>query len=150
MNMLKKDKTELGGLGKILARHGGILVVLILFVLLFSVTTNTFLKGANIILIIRQASTSCLTAFGITLVLIAGSIDLSIGSVAALSGIVAGLLLTECKAPIFAAILAACLVGLLSGLVSGLIITKIGIPPFITTLGVSYICRGAAYLLSGG
>ncbi|MDO4343180.1 MAG: ABC transporter permease [Eubacteriales bacterium] len=150
MNMLKKDKTETGVLGKIFAGHGGILAVLILFILLFSTTTATFLKGPNIILIIRQASTSCLTAFGITLVLIAGSIDLSIGSVGALAGIVAGLLLTEAEAPVSAAVLAAVMTGLLAGMVSGLIITRIGIPAFITTLGVSYICRGAAYLLSGG
>lgn len=150
MSMLKKDKTEASGIGRLLARHGGILAVLLIFVFLFSVTTTTFLKGPNIVLIIRQASTSCLMAFGMTVVLIAGSIDLSIGAVGALSGIVAGLLLTEGKMPVLVAVAAACLVGLIAGLANGLIITKIGIPPFIATLGISYICRGAAYLLSGG
>lgn len=135
---------------KAFSTYGGILIVLFLFILLFALTTNTFFRKDNLILILRQAAISCLTAFGVTIVLIAGSIDLSVGSVYGISGIIAGMLFVRMHAPIWLLFVVAIALGALIGLFNGLVVTKTSIPAFIATLGVSYICRGAAYLISGG
>lgn len=136
--------------GSIMSGYGGILLVLLVFVLLFSLGTDTFFKASNIILVIRQASIACLMAFGVTFVLIAGSINLGVGSVYGISGICTAMLIIKEGLPIWAGMLGAVAVGLFCGLFCGLIIVKTNIPAFIATLGVSYILRGATYLLSGG
>ncbi len=141
---------ESGMINKIFSGYGGVLLVLLAFVLLFSLGTTTFFKPDNLVLVIRQASIACLMAFGVTFVLIAGSINLGIGGVYGISGICTSMVIIKMGLPIWLGVLAAIAIGLLCGLFCGFVVTKTEIPAFIATLGVSYILRGAAYLVSGG
>lgn len=147
--MMKKVKEE-NFVSRLISSYGGILLVLLVFVLLFSFGTDTFFKPSNLLLVIRQASIACLMAFGATFVLIAGSINLGIGGVYGISGICTAMAIIKGGAPIWTGLLLAVVIGLACGLFCGLIVTKTDIPAFIATLGVSYILRGAAYLVSGG
>ena len=146
--MMKSNKKSF--MNSIMSGYGGILLVLLVFVLLFSLGTDTFFKPNNIILVIRQASIACLMAFGVTFVLIAGSINLGVGSVYGISGICTAMLIINEGLPIWVGIAGAVVIGLLCGLFCGIITVKTNIPAFIATLGVSYILRGATYLISGG
>lgn len=150
--MMKKNSTikEESIKNRIFSGYGGVLLVLLVFILLFSLGTDTFFKKDNLILIIRQASIACLMAFGVTFVLISGSINLGIGGVYGISGICTAMMVVKMGFPIWAGILTAIVIGLLCGLFCGIVVTKTEIPAFIATLGVSYILRGAAYLVSGG
>jgi ribose/xylose/arabinose/galactoside ABC-type transport system permease subunit len=88
-------------------------------------------------------------AVGQILVILTAGIDLSVGSVAALSAVVASLLMTDGGWPVPAAVAAGCLTGLGCGAVNGLLVTRGRIPPFIVTLGMMMVARGAAMLLAG-
>jgi ribose transport system permease protein len=149
-NKTKNQNDFLKWIKKFFSVNGGILIVLILFVILFAVTKKTFFRKNNLILIMRQASTNCLLSFGMTIVMIAGSIDLSVGSIYGVCGMLAGVMLNKYGVPIPFLFAGAALCSLLFGLLNGFIVTKTSIPPFIATLGVSYISRGMAYLISGG
>ncbi|MBR3126356.1 MAG: hypothetical protein IKF42_13170, partial [Mogibacterium sp.] len=88
MNKLKNSNSKLASA---MGRYGGILIVLALFFLAYALFTETFLTVNNMILILRQAATSLLMAFGLTIVFAAGSFDQSLGSVFGLTGMLAGL-----------------------------------------------------------
>lgn len=138
------------------------LIFLLLLVLFFSLLKPEFLAPLNVFNILRQASINGLIAVGMTFVILTGGIDLSVGSVLALSGIVAaavykggtGLLDTSAGqtsgAGIAGAILAACIVGIACGLVQGLAITRLKLPPFIVTLGGLSAWRGLTLLIGNG
>lgn len=135
---------------KLFSGYGGVLIVLVLFFLFFTFSTKNFFKVDNLILVLRQASTSCLTAFGITLVLLVGSIDLSVGAVYGFAAMLASMSIVNNGAPVWTGVLIAAVVGAAVGLLNGTIITKTSIPAFIGTLAVQYACRGLTYIISGG
>jgi erythritol transport system permease protein len=130
------------------------MLVLLALVLLFSVLTPSFLTTNNLSILAKHIATSALLAVGMTFVVLTAGIDLSVGSVAGLSGMVAGGLLTVGlyghPASTLVAVLAALLVSCIVGLLNGAMITRLGVAPFIATLGTLYIARGAALLLSNG
>lgn len=112
-----------------------------------SVTSPFFLKVNNILNLMDQSVVIGVAAIGQTLVILKAGIDLSTGSVLALSGIVFGLALSAVGIPL--AIVAALGVGILCGLLNGLFVAKGGIAPFVVTLGMMAIARSQAYVLSG-
>lgn len=136
------------------------LVALVALVILFSILAPSFLTANNLSILTRHVAINALLAIGTTFVVIGGGIDLSVGSVAGFSGMVAGALITRgilisgmahpwypgVSAVIFVALAA----GALVGAVNGILVAWLRIAPFITTLGTLYIARGAAMLLSGG
>jgi erythritol transport system permease protein len=132
--------------------------ILILLLVLFSVLAPSFLTLNNLSILAKHVAISALLAVGMTFVVLAGGIDLSVGSVAGLGGIVAGLLLTQgitfggtAHFPTVPVVmLAALLVCLAVGALNGFLVAKAGVAPFIATLGTLYIARGAALLLSNG
>jgi ribose/xylose/arabinose/galactoside ABC-type transport system permease subunit len=141
----------------------GAFIFLILLVVIFSLLKpNSFPTPLNLFNIARQASISGLVAIGMTFVILTGGIDLSIGSLLALAGIVAaavykggtGLLDTTAGETsgvgVGGAILVACLVGLIGGLIQGGLIVKLKVPPFIVTLGGMSIFRGLTLLVGNG
>ena len=132
-----------------LKRYSGILVVLVVFFIVNSVFTDTFLSTDNIILVARQTATSCMLGFGLTIVLASGSFDLSLGAVYGLCGVLSGL---WCLAgwPIWINIPVVILIAMAFGFVNGIVITKTLVPAFIATLGTQYISTGISYLISGG
>lgn len=127
----------------------GILPILVLIGILFSFLSPNFLTAGNIVNILRQASINIVLATGMTFVILTGGIDLSVGSILAVSAVVA-VLVSLIPALGWAAVPAALLTGLLLGLANGALITFLDVPPFIVTLGSLTALRGTAYLVANG
>ncbi|MDZ8031718.1 MULTISPECIES: ABC transporter permease subunit [unclassified Nostoc] len=127
----------------------GILPILVIICILFTFLSPNFLTGANIVNILRQASINIVLATGMTFVILTGGIDLSVGSILAVSAVVA-LLVSLLPALSWAAVPAALLAGLLLGLLNGALITFLDVPPFIVTLGSLTALRGVAFLIAKG
>ncbi|RFS17367.1 ABC transporter permease [Emticicia sp. C21] len=134
---------------KNLKQYGILIAFLVVCVTLSSISPQ-FLTFSNWLIIFTQVSINALLAFGVTFVIITGGIDLSIGSVVAVSGVAAALLARQDSYPVIVPILGGLFVGLLFGLLNGLLITKSKIAPFIVTLGVMTIGRGLALIISKG
>jgi len=126
------------------------LVVLVLLVIIFSALTPVFFTANNLAILTKHVALSAILAIGTTFAILTGGIDLSLGSVAGLSGMVAGLIITNYHLGAFAATIAAIIVALLVGLLNGVLVVRAGVAPFIATLGTLYMARGAALLLSSG
>lgn len=126
----------------------------------FSVMAPNFVSSANFLIMFKHIAITAILAVGMSFVILTGGIDLSVGSIAGLSGMVAGaLILNGIVVPplgvviypsVWAAASIALGLGLAVGLINGLLITRLGVAPFIATLGMLYVARGAALLLSGG
>ncbi|MDZ7955441.1 ABC transporter permease subunit [Nostoc sp. DedQUE09] len=127
----------------------GILPILVIICILFAFLSPNFLTGGNIVNILRQASINIVLATGMTFVILTGGIDLSVGSILAVSAVVA-LLVSLLPALSWAAVPAALLAGLLLGLLNGALITFLDVPPFIVTLGSLTALRGVAFLVAKG
>ena len=108
-----------------------------------------FLSAGNLAGVARQTAVITIIALGMTVVMVSGGIDLSVGSVLALSG-VAGALLMAAGAPPYAGVLGALAAGAACGLANGAAVAALRIPPFIVTLGAMGIYRGAALLATDG
>lgn len=129
---------------KIVKNYGGVLLALAVLVILFSFLSPHFLNTNNLLTILSQVSIIAIMAFGMTFVLMIGEIDLSVGSIAALSGLFLGLMLSfGLSGPI--AILVALIVGALAGGANGLISARWRIPTFIVTVATMGIFRGIGY-----
>jgi len=132
--------------------------ILIALLVLFSALAPSFLTVNNLAILAKHVAISALLAIGMTFVVLAGGIDLSVGSVAGLGGIVAGLLLTQGVTfggathypPVPVVIVFALLVCVAVGALNGFLVARAAVAPFIATLGTLYIARGAALLLSNG
>ena len=121
--------------------------VLILLLIAFSLLNGNFVRTNNLITILQQSSHVAILAYAETLVIITGGIDLSLGSILGLSGVVVGKLLLA-GAPIPLAVLGALTVGGLCGLLNGFLVAKAKLVPFIATLGMQNIARGVAYVVT--
>ena len=113
------------------------------------ILTPHFLTVSNLLNIAEQTSINAIVAVGMTFVILSGGIDLSVGSIVALSGVVLGTALQGGQ-PMPVALLLALAVGLACGLGNGALISWGGLPPFIVTLGTMSIARGAALLFTEG
>ena len=135
MNLIKKYGTLIGFLG---------------IIIFFTINLpNTFLTANNLINISQQISMLAVVAFTMTIVMVMNDFDLSVGSMASLSGIVAAVLFSM-GYPIWIGIIAALLVGIIGGLFNGFLVSIIGILPFVATLGTLTMFSGFAFLVSGG
>jgi ribose transport system permease protein len=135
-------RERLSGVISQLAAAGALIVV---FVFL-SIASPVFLSADNLYNIGVQTSYTAVIAIGITLVIITAGIDLSVGSVAALSGVVGVVLMAKAGVPVVLAILGGILVGAACGLVNGLLVSVAGLNPFIATLGMLSVARGMVYI----
>jgi ribose transport system permease protein len=124
------------------------LFVLIGLVVLFGIASPHFLTTDNLLNVMQQSAINAILGIGLTFVIISAGIDLSVGSILALCGLVVADLLVAGQSN-FVAIAAGLLVGLACGAANGLITTLGRIPPFITTLGMMLIARSAAKIYSG-
>ncbi len=130
-------------------RQLGTLLGLLGLILIFWIMTPYFLTPSNLLNIARQTSINAIIAIGLTFVIIAGGIDLSVGSMLAFAGVVtAGAL--NLGIPILGSMIIGISVGFLCGAVNGVLIAWGHLPPFIATLGMMSIARGAALLFTGG
>ncbi len=126
------------------------LLVMCIFLVIFPTTRTTFLTPKNVFNILRQNASNLFLATGMTMVIILGGIELSVGSVIALSGVVAAGCVINFGLPEVVGFLAAIAVGALVGMFNGLVICKTDIPPFIVTLASMNITKGIALVLTGG
>ncbi len=137
----------IGGLSS--ARQFGTLIGLLLLSAVLWVLTPHFFTVGNLLNVAQQTSINAIVAVGMTYVILSGGIDLSVGSMVALSGVVLGTLL-QADQPLPIALLGALGVGTICGLLNGVLITWGGLPPFIVTLGMMSIARGAALVFTEG
>lgn len=128
----------------------GILGAFLVFFTFLSIMSEHFLTSGNMINVLRQVTTNANLAVGVMLCIVIGGIDLSVGSVMALSGVITVDLIVNSGLPMPLAIAFGILSGVLAGACSGCIIAYTNMPPFIVTLAMQNICRGAAYLIAGG
>ena len=124
-------------------QYGGLLIALALLTLVFSLQTDSFFQISTARLIANQIPELTLLAVGMTLVLIIGQIDLSVGSVMALAGAVLGLLMARHDWSLAAAMVAALATAAACGSVTGAISIWFRIPSFIVSLGMLQVARGA-------
>ena len=129
-------------------REAGIGIALLLLIAIFSASAPHFTDESNITNILTQITINLIMATGMTFVIMIGGIDLSVGSVMALSAMVAGLVLKAETLPVPVAIVAAALtsvaVGMVCGFINGFVASFWGVPSFIVTLGMLNIARGGA------
>ena len=133
----------------LLHRFGLLLVILIVGIAL-SLLTDTFLSVANFTNVARQISINGILAVGVTFVLLTAGVDLSLGSVVALSGVACATFAHPGDHSVFVPIAVGLLTGAACGLVNGVLVTRGGVAPFIVTLGMMTIARGLALIVSGG
>jgi ribose/xylose/arabinose/galactoside ABC-type transport system permease subunit len=129
-------------------RYGTVLGLVFLSAVLWALTPH-FLTVSNLLNIAQQTSINAIVAAGMTFVIISGGIDLSVGSIVALSGVALGTAL-QAGQPGIVAVVAAVAVGIASGLVNGLLVSFGRLPPFIATLGMMSVARGSALVLTEG
>jgi ribose transport system permease protein len=134
---------------KISWRDMGTVAGLIIMVVVFASMSDIFLTQRNIINILQQSSINACIAIGMTLVIISGGIDLSVGPVAALAAVISASLLMA-GFPVPLVLLSALLVGLSCGFVNGALIAYGGLQPFIVTLGTLSLFRALALIYTGG
>ena len=125
----------------------------------FAFSAPNFLSVATMVIMSKHAALNAILAIGMTFVIITGGIDLSVGSIVGLSGMVAGWLMLHwidlglgwsIQFNTFEICLIVCVVGVFVGTINGLLITRLNVAPFIATLGTLYVARGAALLSSNG
>lgn len=124
------------------------LVAIVFLLVLFSILSPTFLQASTFVTILRESSVLLVVAVGMTLVIIQGSIDLSVGATVSLAGLVAASVTKEANA--FVAVIAALAVGLVVGLINGLIFAYGKVPSFLVTLGMSMVVGGIGTWLVNG
>ncbi len=135
-------------------------IALILLIVFFSFATPTFMRLESIIIMAKHISINAILAIGMTFVIVGGGIDLSVGSIVGLCGMVAGLLIDQglilpwfgvvVYFRVWLIIVIALLAGVLVGAINGWVITKWNVAPFIATLGTLYAARGLALLSNNG
>jgi len=134
-------------------------IALIAVVAFFSAAAPNFLSTANLVIMSEHVALNAFLAIGMTFVIVTGGIDLSVGSIVGLCGMVAGWLVLNGVALPFGytvffntgeIVLLTLGVGVLVGVVNGLLVTRLNVAPFIATLGTLYVARGLALLSSGG
>jgi ribose transport system permease protein len=129
-------------------RYGTVLGLVFLSAVLWALTPH-FLTVSNLLNIAQQTSINAIVAAGMTFVIISGGIDLSVGSIVALSGVALGSLL-QANQPAAVAVAGAVVTGVGCGLLNGLLVSVGRLPPFIATLGMMSVARGAALVLTEG
>lgn len=131
-------------------RVAGIATGLVALVILFSILSDAFLSVNNLLNITRQVSIMAILSVGMTITIISGGIDLSVGSIIAFVGVVVAGALTSWSLPIWLAILVGIAAGAAIGGVNGGLIAFAGVPPFIATLGTMTAFRGLTYVYTDG
>lgn len=131
-------------------RNLGILMAFFIMFTFLSLSTPNFLTAGNWINIFRQVTTNTIISIGLMMAIIISGIDLTVGSTIALSGCVTVKAIVGFGLPLVPSVLLGCLVGGISGLITGCIIAYTNMPPFVVTLAMQNVGRGAAYLVANG
>lgn len=143
--ILGMDQNELN----LFTRRYGIAVVMAVMIILLAIVSPTFRTSGNIISILLQVSINGILALGMVFVITSGGIDLTIGSQLAVTSVIVGTVLTA-TGSIPLAIILAVTTTTVFGLINGYLIAKFDMFPFVVTLAMQLVIRGAAYIISGG
>lgn len=139
------------GFQRILAtKEMGVLLALIVLTILMSFLSPYFFTSQNIFNLLRSISTIGIMSIGMTMIIVTGGIDLSVGSMLAAGAMFTARLMSYYGVDPWVSVLCGTGLGVLMGMTNGLIITKVKINPFITTLGMLSVARGITYLLATG
>jgi ribose transport system permease protein len=125
-------------------------IVFVCIFIFLSIASPSFLTMQNLMGLLRQVSLLCIAAVGVTFLMIAGGIDLSIGSANAVTGVICALVVTRLGLPTPVGVMVGILTGGLIGLVNGILVTRVNLPPMLATLGMMAVLRGTAFLITGG
>ncbi len=145
-------------LGQILL-EGRAFIALALIIIIFASLSENYLTVSNLIIMTKHVAINALLALGVLMTILSGGIDLSVGSIVALSGIIAGYTLQGIVIPgttavaypaVWVVVVLAVAAGALVGLINGVLVTRFSVAPFIATLGMLYVARGAALLIADG
>ena len=126
----------------------GVVFILVIEFLIFSLASKSFLTLGNILSVGRQMSFTGIAAIGMTLVMLTGGIDISVGSMLAMAGVLCAKLSADVGLPLWIAVVITLLIGALFGLINGAAVTRLHIPALIATLATQTILKGIAYLLT--
>lgn len=132
------------------ARKLASVFILLGLILFFSAASRAFWSASNIVTVLRQISLLGVTSLGLMCVLLSGCVDLSIGAQMSFTGILFAIFLAILDMPLVPALLLSILAGALTGYLNGLIVTRLGIPSLLSTLAVTSVLNGLAYILCGG
>lgn len=121
---------------------------LIVLVVFFSLASPNFLQTTNILAVLQATSVNGVLAIAVTMIIITGGIDLSIGTLMTFTAVTAGVVLTNWGMPLPFGVIAAIGMGALCGLISGTLVTRMRIPPFIATLGMMLILKGLSLVVA--
>ncbi len=146
---LRAVKRFLAGLG-LRSSDFGLVLALVGLTVVLSILREQFWTGPNLINVVRQISLNGILAVGVTYVLLTGGVDLSLGSLVALTGVTAANFAHPGDWPVVVPILVGILTGTACGAVNGLVVTRGRVAPFIVTLGMMTVARGLALLISHG
>ena len=141
------DKKTRFSFGNLYSKYGVFLILIIEFVI-FSVANSSFLTPSNILSVGRQMSFTGIAAIGMTLVMLTGGIDISVGSMLAMAGVLCAKLSADLGMPLWVAVIFTLLLGALFGLINGVSVTRFHIPALIATLATQTILKGIAYLIT--
>lgn len=128
----------------------GPLIALVLLCLVMSLLSKNFLKPLNLLNILQQVSIVSILAAGMTFVILTAGIDLSVGSIVAFTGLIAATLMKNYAYAPWLAVCLGLLTGSVLGFINGVLISYVKLPPFIATLGMMSIARGAAFTITSG
>lgn len=126
----------------------GVFFILVIEFVIFSLASKSFLTLGNILSVGRQMSFTGIAAIGMTLVMLTGGIDISVGSMLAMAGVLCAKLSADVGLPLWIAVVITLLIGALFGLINGAAVTWLHIPALIATLATQTILKGIAYLLT--
>lgn len=135
---------------KYLRNNMGIIIGLLTLVIILSIASPYFLTKINFTNVLRQVTSNALLAFAITFCLIIGCMDLTIGSQVGLSGVLVAYCMVNLNFGFIPSMFVALAVGTGCGFINGFIVSRTQIPPYIVTLAMQNVLRGAAYLIAGG
>lgn len=131
-------------------RKYGILLVLVVMWVLLAAVSPTFRTATNVVNILRQVSVNGIIAIGMTFVIMTGGIDLTVGSLVAVSGVISGSILVANPGNVAFAVVAGIVTCALFGAMNGFFVAYMNVPPFVATLAGMTIARGFAYVYSDG
>lgn len=126
-----------------------IVAILIVLMVVFSIMSPDFLRYKNLMNVVRQVSMTIIAGSAVTILMIAGYMDLSVGSIIAFSGVICAEAAVR-GVPMFFSVLIGMAFGALIGLINGLIVVKLKVTAVIATMGTMYVARGLAYIACGG
>ena len=145
-------KKSRGGKKKVSSANNivGILIALVVLCLDLQLAQPVFLTSSNLLNVLQQISTNFVIAIGMTFVIISGGIDLSVGSNIAVTGLLMAIMMKNWGVGVLPTLIVSLIFAGLIGLINGALIAFLNLPPFIATLGMMSIARGAAYTITGG